>query len=65
MKSIALIITVLALSAPLAAHASAWTVSEELAGNSSLTAPVKGSPARICKDSRTNVPDPDPYVIHG
>lgn len=65
MKSMALIITVLTLSAPLAANASVWTVSEELASNSSLTAPVKDGSVRICKASTTNVPDPDPYVVRG
>lgn len=65
MKSLALIITVLALSAPLTAVASDWTISEQLASNTSSMAEAVGNPVYACNVCQTNVPDSDPYVIRG
>lgn len=63
MKSMALIITVLALSVPFAANASDWTISEQLASNTSLSAEAGSNPSHDCKVCQVSGPDSDPYVI--
>ncbi len=64
MKSLALIITVLALTAPLTANASDWIVSEQLASNTSSTAEAGSNPAHAC-NCPAHVHESDPYVIRG
>lgn len=64
MKSIALLFTILALSAPLTANAADWVVSEQLASNTLVTADSGNNTVHACS-CQSKATDSDPYVIRG
>ncbi len=59
MKSMAIILTVVALAAPLAAHAA----NGKAAHASTISAQATGNAAQGCNCPPSD--DPDPYVVHG
>ncbi len=60
MKSMAIILTVVALAAPLAAHAANGKAA---AHASTISAQATGNAAQGCNCPPSD--DPDPYVVHG
>jgi len=65
MKSMILIITVLALLVPFAANASEGNVSTQCVCKMVHAVRAEGNPAHACNDCQTSAPDLNPYIIHG